>query len=139
MGEGCTRTDIYIMNRYTNIKVHVSEGQKDKMKRAVEAGMGGNIRLSHEDLSREHILAPTRTQINKMAKAYRSGTGITIKISKSQLRHNMKVEGGFLQALLPLLATAGKFFLSSVLPSLATGALTGLANTQVTKLMRPEL
>src|SRR6218665_489275 len=121
------------MNRYTNIKVHVSEGQKDKIKRAVEAGMGVNIRLSHEDLSGEHILALTRAQINKMTKAYRSGTGITIKMSKSQL-HN-KVEGGFLPALLPLLATAGKFLLSSVLPSLATGALTGLANTGVSKLM----
>ncbi len=123
------------MNRYTNIKVHVSEGQKDKIKRAVEAGMGVNIRLSHEDLSGEHILALTRAQINKMAKAYRSGTGITIKMSKSQLHHNMKVEGGFLPALFPLLATAGKFLLSSVLPSLATGALTGLANTGVSKLM----
>ena len=31
------------MNRYTNIKVNVSEGQKDKIKRAIEAGMGVNI------------------------------------------------------------------------------------------------
>ena len=68
------------MNRYTNIKVHVSEGQRDKIKRAVEAGMGVNIRLglSHEDLSGEHILALTKAQINKMTKAYRDGTGITI-------------------------------------------------------------
>src|SRR6218665_3327970 len=116
------------MNRYTNIKVHFSEGQKDKIKRAVEAGMGVNIRLSHEDLSGEHILALTKAQINKMTKAYRS-----------QLHHNMKVEGGFLPALLPLLATAGKFLLSSVLPSLATGALPGLANTGVSKLMGSEL
>jgi len=34
-----------------------------------------------------------------------------------------KVEGGFIAALLPMLATAGKFLLSNVLPSLATGAL----------------
>src|SRR6218665_3870017 len=80
------------MNRYTNIKVRVSEGQKDKIKRAVEVGMGVNIRLSHGDLSGEHILALTKAQINKMAKAYRGGTGITIKLSKSQLHHNMKVE-----------------------------------------------
>ena len=56
------------MSRYTNIKVYVSEGQKDKIKRAVESGMGVNIRLSHEDLSGEHILALTRAQINKMIK-----------------------------------------------------------------------
>src|SRR6218665_1300211 len=88
---------IYIMNRYTNIKVHVSEGQKDKIKRAVEAGVGVNIRLSHEDLSGEHILALTKAQINKMTKAYRGGTGITIKMSKSQLHHNMKSKADFFQ------------------------------------------
>src|SRR6218665_3767613 len=127
------------MNRYTNIKVSVSEGQKDKIKRAVEAGMGVNTRLSHGDLSGENTLALTRAQINKMANEYRGETGITNKMSKSQLHHNMKVEGEFLPALLPLLATAGKFLLSSVLPSLATGALTGLADTGVSKLMRSGL
>ena len=96
------------MNRYTNIKVHVSERQKDKIKRAIEAGMGVNIRLPHEDLSGEHILALRRAQTDKIAKAYRDGTGITIKLSKSQLHHNMKVEGGFLPALLHLLATTVK-------------------------------
>src|SRR6218665_1040746 len=123
------------MNQYTNIKVHVSEGQNDKIKRAVETGMGVNIRLSHKDLSGEHVLALTKEQINKRTKAYRRGTGITVEMSKRQLHHNMKVEGGFLPALLPLLDTAGKFLFSSVLPSLATGALTGLANTGVSKLM----
>src|SRR6218665_2482492 len=111
---------IYIMNRYTNIKVKVSEGQKIKIKRAIEAGMGVDISLFHGDLSGEYILALAGAKINKMAKAYRGGTGFTIKLSKSQFHHNMKVEGGFLPALLPLLATAGKLLLSIVLPSLAT-------------------
>ena len=39
-----------------------------------------------------------------------------------------KVEGGFIAALLPMLATAGKFLLSNVLPSLATGALAGVGS-----------
>ena len=43
---------------------------------------------------------------------------------KAQLQYNSKIEGGFIGAILPALATAGKFLLSSVLPSLATGALT---------------
>ena len=57
------------MNRYTHIKVHVSEGQKDNIRRAVEAGMRVNIGSSHEGLSGEHILALTRAQINKKTKA----------------------------------------------------------------------
>ena len=85
-----------------------------------------SIRLSYEDLSGEHVLALTQAQINKIEKAYRSGKGVTIKMSKAQIKHNAKVEGGFIGAILPFLATAVKFLASSVLPALATGALTGV-------------
>src|SRR6218665_179829 len=105
------------MSRYMNVKVNVSEGQKDKIKRALEAGTGVTIRLSHGDLSGEHVLALTQGEINKMAKVYQNGTGMALKMSKTQLEHNAKVEGGFIGAILPFLATAGKFLLSSVLPS----------------------
>src|SRR5678815_3787485 len=122
--------------RYTNIKVNISEGQKDKIKRALEAGYDGvSIRLSHDDLRGEHVLAITQAQFNKMVKADRNGTGVTIKMSKTQLAHNAKVEGGFIGAILPFLATTGKFLLSSVLPSLATGALGGLGSAATTKII----
>jgi len=114
------------MSRYTNCKVNISEGQKDKIKRALQAGTGVSIKLSHSDLNGEHLLALTQAQIKKLAKAYQDGKGVTIKMSKTQLINNTKVEGGFIGAILPFLATAGKFLLSSVLPSLATGALTGI-------------
>ena len=86
------------MSRYKNIKVNISEGQKDKIKRVAQGIMGVNIGLSGE-----HILVLIGARINKLAKAYRVGTGVTIKMRKSQLHHNMKVESGFLPALLPLL------------------------------------
>jgi hypothetical protein len=54
------------------------------------------------------------------------GVGTTIKMSKTQLMHNANVEGGFIGALLPMLATAGRFLLSSVLPTVATGLLSGV-------------
>lgn len=123
------------MTPYTNIKVNISEGQKDKIKRAMQAGTGVSIRLNHEDISGEHVLALTQAQINKMARAYQNGTGVTLKMSKTQLDHNAKVEGGFIGAILPFLATAGKFLLSKVLPSLATGALSGLGSAATTKLI----
>lgn len=120
------------MSRYTNVKVNISQGQIDKIKQAVQTGSnslhsnGVSIRLSHSDLDGEHILALTTAQVNKIAKAYQNGTGVTIKMSKTQLEHNAKVEGGFIGAILPFLATAGKFLLSKVLPSLATGVLSGV-------------
>src|SRR6218665_3061729 len=70
-----------------------------------------------------------------MAKVYQNGTGMALKMSKTQLEHNAKVEGGFIGAILPFLATAGKFLLSSVLPSLATGALTGIGSAAASKVV----
>lgn len=116
----------YKMSRYTNVKLNISQVQVDKIKRAVQAGKPVSIRLAHSDLSGEHVLALTSAQVNKIAKAYQGGTGVTIKMSKTQLQHNAKVEGGFIGALLPFLATAGKFLLSSVLPTLASGVLSGV-------------
>src|ERR1043165_7793781 len=122
------------MSRYTNVNVNISEGQTDKIKRALEAGVDGvSIKLSYDDLSGEHVLALTQAQCNKMAKAYQNGKGVTIKMSKTQLAHNAKVEGGFIGAILPFLATAGKFLLSKVLPSLATGAMAGIGSAAASK------
>src|SRR5688572_6754751 len=124
------------MSRYTNVKVNISEGQKDKIKRALDARCDCvSIRLSHDDLLGEHVLALTHAQINKMKKAYENGTGVTIKMSKTQLDHNTKVEGGFIGAILPFLATAGKFLLSSVLPGLAQGALAGVGSAAASKVI----
>ena len=125
------------MSRYMNVKVNVSEGQKDKIKRALQSGTGVTIRLSHGDLSGEHTLALTQAQANKMAKVYEKGTGMALQMSKTQLEHNAKVEGGFIGAILglPFLATAGKFLLSSVLPSLATMALTGIGSAAASKVV----
>lgn len=120
------------MSRYTDVKVNLSQGQIDKIKSAIKSGTAVSIQLSHEDFAGDHVLALTQTQINKMAKAFKDGTGVIIKLSKAQLKHNMK--GGFLPALLGLLgSTVAPFLLKTALPALATGALTGLASTRVSK------
>ena len=120
------------MSRYTDVKVNLSQGQIDKIKSAIKSGTAVSIQLSHEDFAGDHVLALTQTQINKMAKAFKDGTGVIIKLSKAQLKHNMK--GGFLPALLGLLgSTVAPFLLKTALPALATGALTGLASTGVSK------
>ena len=77
------------------------------------------------------ILALTNSQKDKIKKAYENGKGVTIKLSKQQLAHNMKVEGGFLATLAAFLPMIAK----TVLPALATGALSGLANSGVKKVL----
>ena len=54
---------------------------------------------------------------------------MAINLSKTQLAHNMKIEGGFL----PLLAGLIPFLTRTVLPASGIGALSGLASTVVQK------
>ena len=62
-------------------------------------------------------------------------------MSSRQLKYNVKTQGGFLGALLPTLAGVGRAVAPALLgvakkavPALATGALSGLASTGVSKL-----
>ena len=63
--------------------------------------------------------------------AYEGKKGITIRMSKTQLFYNTKIEGGFLPALSGLIP----FLTGTVLPALGVGALSGLASIGVQKLI----
>ena len=85
------------MTKYINAKVNISEGQKEKLQHAIKAHCSAvSIRLGHEDLRGNDILAVTESQAKKLAKAYENGKGITMRMSSRQLKHNRTVEGGFL-------------------------------------------
>ena len=74
-------------------------------------------------------------QAKKLAKAYQDGKGITIRMSSRQLKHNTKIEGGFLGLLAGLAARALPMIAKTVLPALGVGALSGLASSGVQKAM----
>ena len=124
--------------RYTNVKVNISNNQKIKIKQAISNGTGVNIRLLHDKLEGDDILALTQSQINKIAKAFQSGKGVTIKMSKTQVEHNMKVEGGFLPILAGLASSILPALTGTVLPALATGALSGVASNLIGKLFNTQ-
>ena len=117
------------MSQYQKVKLNISKGQTDKIKKAIQEQSDVSIRLSHSDLEGEHILALTQSQLNKIAKAYEKGTGVTLKLSKKQLAFNAKVEGGFIGALLPLLGMLGSTLATRVVPALATGLLAGVGSS----------
>ena len=123
------------MDRYTDLKVNISEGQKQKLHSALQVGAPVSIRLAYEDLNGSDVLALTNSQVNKMRKAYEGRKGVTIKMSKTQLSHNMKVEGGFIGMLASLAARTLPMLAKTVLPALGVGALTGLASSGVQKVM----
>ena len=81
------------------------------------------LRLSHNQLSGGDELLLTNTQIRKIEKSKRDGTGTDIKISTAQMR---KQSGGNLfSALLPLARTALPQILKTVGLSALTGAVSG--------------
>ena len=51
----------------------------------------------------EDVNALTNSQLERLVKAYEEKKGITIRMLKTQLAHNMKIEGGFLPALAGLI------------------------------------
>ena len=122
------------MTRYIN--VNISEWQKEKLQHAIKSNCSAvSIRLGHEDLQGNDILAVIHSQANKLAKAHENDNGITIRMSSNQLKHNKKMEGGFLGLLARLAARALPMVARTVLPALGVGALSGLALSGVQKAM----
>ena len=103
------------MAKYTNVKVNISEGQRKKLKSALENSIDQvSIHLDSQDLMRgDYVLALTKRQLNNLAKAYHNRKGVRLTMSPTQLKYNLTMEGGFLGMLaglaaraLPFLATA---------------------------------
>ena len=127
------------MTQYKSVNVNLSENQIQKLQQAVNANCSAtSIKLGYDDLDGEHTIFLTKAQHNKLQNARDQGKGLTIRMSSRQLKHNVKTEGGFLGALLGAAARmAGPALLGlakKAVPALATGALSGLASTGVSKL-----
>ena len=127
--------------RYIQTNVNLSENQLQKLNNAIENGCAAiSIKLSANDLDGNNIIHLTNAQHNKLQNARDRGKGLTIKMSTRQIKYN-NANGGFLGALLPALAGVGRMVAPALLgaakkavPALATGALSGLASTGVSKL-----
>ena len=130
------------MTQYKSVNINLSENQMQKLRQAVNANCSAtSIKLSYDDLDGDHTIFLTNAQHNKLENARERGKGLTIRMSSRQLKHNVKTQGGFLGALLPVLAGVGRAVAPAVMglakkaiPALATGALSGLASTGVSKL-----
>ena len=78
--------------------MRISEGQKDEIKKAFESNSKSiTIRFKCSDLYGEDVVALTKSQLDRLVEAYEEKKGLTIRMSKTQLAYNMKIEGGFYQ------------------------------------------
>ena len=130
------------MTQYISANVNLTENQIQKLRQSINANCAAtSIKIGADDLDGDHTIFLTKAQINKLENARGRGKGLTIRMSSKQLKHNVKTQGGFLGALLPMLAGVGRMVAPALLgvakkvvPALATGALSGLASTGVSKL-----
>ena len=120
------------MTSYTNVKVRISEGQRDKLNKVFESNCESiATRLTSTDLNGEDVIVITKSKLSRLMKAYEANKDMTIKMSRSQMAYNKKIDGGFL----PMLTGLIPFLTGTVLPASEVGALSGLASTGVQKLI----
>ena len=130
------------MTQYKSVNVNLSENQIEKLRQAINANCSAtSIKINADDLDGDHTIFLTNAQYKKLQNAQEQGKGITIRMSSRQLKHNVKTQGGFLGALLPAIGAVGRMVAPALLgvakkaiPALATGALSGLASTGVSKI-----
>ena len=124
------------MTRYTNVKINILEGQKEKLQHTKKAGCSAtSICLGHEDLEGDDILAVTNSQAKKLAKTLKNCKGIMINMSSKQLKHNTKIQGGFLGLLAGLTVRALPMIAKTVFASVRRWCSSGLGSSGVQKAM----
>ena len=123
-----------MIERYINVKLNISDNQKQKIKTALQNNKAVSIRLNYDNLTGNDVLALTQGQ-NRIKEAYQDKKGLSLLLSKRQVKHNLTIEGGFLPMLAGLASSVLPAITGTILPALGTGALTGLAGTAVSKLI----
>ena len=125
------------MTTYYSHGVSLSEGQRQKLARAYQNNSAITIRLNNNELTGNDELMLSRRQLNKIQKSMNNGTGVDIKISKTQIRKAVKYGGSLWSSLFSLgtklLPNATKAA-SKAVPVLATGAVSALGSLGIDKI-----
>ena len=115
---------------YYRHEVGLSDDQKAKLLKAYKTKTAITPRLKNHDLVGDVPILLTKTQVNKIRRSKRDGTGTEIKISVTQMTKQQMQEGGLLSALIPMATNVAKQALPHVMKvatPLATDALSGLS------------
>ena len=114
-------------------KVHLSQGQKTKLAKAIKDGSALKLRLSKNALSGPDELLLSPRQIAKLQKAKNNNLGAEISFSKSAIRKSVKQGGSLWTSLLKLTPFLTKG-VSKVALHLATGAMSALGSLGIDKM-----
>ena len=120
---------------YFKYNLKLTDGQKQKLLQSYQKRVPLTLRLKNNQLSGNDEVFLTKTQVNRIEKSKRDGTGTDIKISQAGIR---KQEGGsIISSLMPMMSKVGAMalpWLSKAAAPLVTGSLSGLSSLGVNKL-----
>ena len=120
---------------YFKYNLKLTDGQKQKLLQSYQKRVPLTLRLKNNQLSGNDEVFLTKTQVNRIEKSKRGGTGTDIKISQAGIR---KQEGcSIISSLMPMMSMVGAMalpWLSKAAAPLVTGALSGLSSLGVNKL-----
>ena len=122
---------------YYPYKINLSQGQLEKLKRAIKNRSSISLRLNNKDVSGNHQLLLTERQINKIKKHMSKGVGMELRLSKAQISKNLQSGGSVLSSLLQLgskMLPYATQAISKVAPALATGAAQALGSLGINKI-----
>ena len=122
---------------YYPYKINLSQGQLEKLKRAIKNRSSISLRLTNKDLSGNHQLLLTERQINKIKKHISKGVWMELRLSKAQISKNLQSGGSVLSSLLQLgtkMLPYATQAISKVAPALATGAAQALGSLGINKI-----
>ena len=119
------------MATYFEYKVNLTDNQKRSLASAMNNRTPLTLRLKHSNLSGNDELMLTKTQLKRIQKPLNDGTGVDIKINKTQIRKVAKQGGNLFTSLASLGARVLPYAvkgLSKAVPALATGAVSALGS-----------
>ena len=125
------------MTTYFEYSVNLTDNQKRSLASAMNNCSPLTLRLKHSNLSGNDELMLTKTQLKKIQKSLANGTGVDIKISKTQIRKVAKQGGNIFSSLASLGARVLPYAvkgLSKAVPALATGAVSDLGSLGIDKI-----
>lgn len=112
---------------YYPYKVNPSTKVKERVQSAINQKKTLLLHIKKNELVGDKTLLLTKGQISKIERAKDMKKGVSIRLSKRQLKANVEFKGGFLSFLAGLAA--------KVLPSLLGGLATGVVSGAVEKAM----
>ena len=127
------------MTTYFEYSVNLTDNQKRSLASAMNNRTPLTLRIKHSNLTGNDELMLTKTQLKRIQKSLADGTGVVIKISKTQIRKVAKQGGNLFSSLASLGAKVLPYAvkgLSKAVPALATGAVSALGSLGIDKIFR---